>query len=396
MPKKNPKLNGCVYQNGGWFRKVSIPLGSKRYKQLYINLGKNSNGSALSIKEAEIRNAEVNHNIEKVQVKGKDFQFYWMNAKSKNRILSDELSSLHKKFMEYKRGEGLTKGSLEFYRITYDSLMDIQNYFETDWKPDFIIRTMRDRHIEDIKKYFMMRVDARENGAEGIKGISRATVSIRYRNLRTFFDWLVEKDIINRAPKLVIKGIPPKEPKLFTDTEIDMIYEHILKSNKYHNYLADVYRFYVETGLRLSEPFYATINGNILTVRKTKGDAGRGRKVALESHHVETLNELEKHTKQYYSKMFHRIISDLGIKNDRSFHNLRDTWITKTWYLTGDIHLTSKLVGHSSISMTQAYCNFHPEELETYFPSIQQKKVETQQMLQAMKEFELNPYKIVG
>ena len=38
--------------------------------------------------------------------------------------------------MEFKKGEGLTYSSLDFYRLTFNSLMDIQNYFDTGWKAD--------------------------------------------------------------------------------------------------------------------------------------------------------------------------------------------------------------------------------------------------------------------
>ena len=79
--------------------------------------------------------------------------------------------------------------------------MDIQNHFDTGWKADLDMTRMNDDHIEDIKRYFMMRVDARETGINDIKGIARPTVGIRYRNLRTFFDWLVDKEVIKKTPK---------------------------------------------------------------------------------------------------------------------------------------------------------------------------------------------------
>ena len=386
----NPLLKGVYLRGKIYYRNINIRLSNGKYTKQYFCL------DTSDIKDAIERNREIIFNEDKIK-SGVEYVPTWRSHTGTFRFKSYEFGYLSKKFMEFKRGEGITESSLDFYRLTFDLVMDIQNYFDTGWKADLDMTRMNDEHIEDIKRYFMMRVNARETGINDIKGIARPTVSIRYRNLRTFFNWLVDKEVIKKTPKLVIKGIPPKEPKLFTDSEMDIIYDHILNSKDCHNYLADIYRFYAETGLRLSEPIHATLTENILTVRKTKGNAGRGRKVALESHQIDTLKTLKKkHTKGYYSKKFHKIITQLGIKNNRSFHNLRDTWITKTWYLTGDIHLTSKLVGHSTISMTQVYCGFHPDELESYFPSIKEKKVETQKILQAMKEFELNPYKVEG
>ena len=148
---------------------------------------------------------------------------------------------------------------------------------------------------------------------------------------------------------------------------------------------ADVFRFYSETGLRLSEPFHAELKGSILTVGKTKGDAGRGRKVALQSQQTDVFKALRQkthigtaqdtinkktHHKHHYSKKFNKIITELGIKQDRSFHNLRDTFITRTWYTTGDIHFTSVLVGHKKVEMTRKYSQFKPSQLRIDFPDI--------------------------
>ena len=52
------------------------------------------------------------------------------------------------------------------------------------------------------------------------------------------------------------------------------------------------------------------------------------------------------------------------------FHNLRDTFITRTWYTTGDIHFTSVLVGHKKIEMTRQYASFLPSQLKDDFPDI--------------------------
>ena len=397
----NAKIKGVYLRGKVYYRNINIRLSNGKYTKQYFCL------DTSDIKIAETRNKELSLNEDKIK-SGLDFVPTWQSNTGTFRFKSYEFGYLSKKFMEYKRGEGLTKGSLDFYRIAFESLLDIQNYFESSWKEDLDMTRMNDEHIEDIKKYYMLRVDAMENSIPEIKGLKRATVHIRYRSLRTFFDWLVEKEIIKRSPKLVIKGIPPKPPKYFSDTEMDLICNHIMKSKEHDSFLSDVFRFYAETGLRLSEPFHAELKGSILTVGKTKGDAGRGRKVALQSQQTDVFKALRQkthigtaqdtinkktHHKHHYSKKFNKIITELGIKHDRSFHNLRDTFVTKTWFLTKDIHLTSKLVGHSTVSMTEKYCGFHPEELANDFPSVLRQREEKEKIFQAMKDFELNPWK---
>ena len=386
----NPLLKGVALRKGSYWRKVYISLSNGKHRQAYFNL------ETSDIKIAELRNRELSLNEDKIK-SGLEFVPTWRSHTGTFRFKSYEFGYLSKKFMKYKRGEGVTKGSLDFYRIAFDRLMDIQNYFDTSWKADLDMTRMSDEHIEDIKKYFMMRVDARENGIDDIKGLSRHTVQTSYRNLRTFFDWLVDKEIIKRTPKLVIQGVYKVEKKFFVEDEINLIYDFISKS-KYHSFLIDVYRLYEETGLRLSEPYHAILDGNILTVGKTKGNSGRGRKVALESHNVVTLKKLKKtFPSQYISKTFHKIITELGIKNGRSFKNWRNTFIFKTQYLTSDPQLTTKIIGHSSNKVTEDYIgNFEPSDYERFYPSLKGLREQRQSIMDAIKSFELNPYKIEG
>ena len=171
--------------------------------------------------------------------------------------------------------------------------------------------------------------------------------------------------------------------------------------------LADVYIFYATTGFRKKEPFFVGIGENMAIVKDTKGDAGRGRKVGLDSYQMETLKKLKRrthtstikgerntnsHELDYWSRQFNFVLRDMGIKKGRKFHNLRDTYITKTWLLTGDIFLTSNIVGHTSIAVTQNYSSFLLEEIGHHFPSVVALRNERQAIADAQKQFNLNPW----
>ena len=71
---------------------------------------------------------------------------------------------------------------------------------------------------------------------------------------------------------------------------------------------------------------------------------------------------------------------------------LRDTYITKTWLLTGDIFLTSNIVGHTSIAVTQNYSGFKLEEIGKDFPSVLEMRKQRQAMADAQKQYNLNPW----
>ena len=55
---------------------------------------------------------------------------------------------------------------------------------------------------------------------------------------------------------------------------------------------------------------------------------------------------------------------------EHKFHNLRDTYAVRRWIETGDIHLVSKEIGHSSVTMTQKYADFTLKRLAVDFPSL--------------------------
>ena len=69
-----------------------------------------------------------------------------------------------------------------------------------------------------------------------------------------------------------------------------------------------------------------------------------------------------------YSKEFKKACREIGLEH--TLHNLRDTYAVKMWLKTRDIYLVSKLIGHSSVTMTEKYANFNPKRLKLDFPSL--------------------------
>ena len=72
-----------------------------------------------------------------------------------------------------------------------------------------------------------------------------------------------------------------------------------------------------------------------------------------------------------YSKEFKKCGKALGF-SEHKFHNLRDTYAVRRWIETGDIHLVSKEIGHTSVTMTQKYADFNLRRLKVDFPSLKQ------------------------
>ena len=138
-------------------------------------------------------------------------------------------------------------------------------------------------------------------------------------------------------------------------------------------------------GTEKAKSFNCAIDGNILTIIESKENEGR--EVVLDNnlvniyyklitltHHREKQGanaprDYSTHLPSYWSDKFKALLRECG-RDDLKFHNLRDTFITQTWYITGDIPFTSVLVGHKKVEMTRKYANFTPSKLQTDFPDI--------------------------
>ena len=93
-------------------------------------------------------------------------------------------------------------------------------------------------------------------------------------------------------------------------------------------------------------------------VSQTIGSSGHGSKSASRKWQIKK-----------YSRMFKKCAIAEGF-GEHKFHNLRDTYATRRWAITGDILLVSKEIGHKSVKMTEKYTKFNLRRLMTDFPSI--------------------------
>ena len=56
--------------------------------------------------------------------------------------------------------------------------------------------------------------------------------------------------------------------------------------------------------------------------------------------------------------------------DQKTIHDLRDTYIVRAWAITGDLYAVSKNIGHSNIMQTAEYANYEPQELLEHFPTL--------------------------
>ncbi len=278
------------------------------------------------------------------------------NETPKNQPLVDE-------FIEYQQiKKHVCKKTVSLYNLALNALLEI-------FKDKNILRLNEN---DDLYFYKSMK--------SKYKNIN--TLNLRLRTCRTFFNWLVKKRKIKELPfEIKPFPVPKKKPKYFSNSEMETILNY-LKKNKYDEVYARVY-FHWKTGLRISEFHTSYIEKNILkTYAPKKG--GIEREIPIDkdtTFYFLWLKDNGKYTDETISKKFLASIRELGLYKTqsggkRSFHNLRDSFATATYYKTRDIYEVSKLLGHTSIKTTLIYTGYNRSSLDQDFGNPDQKETQ--------------------
>ena len=194
------------------------------------------------------------------------------------------------------------------------------------------------------------------------------------RTLKSFFNILIAHDYVQVNPIMSVKLLPVenKEPQTFSDDEI----KKILNQVDDPNYM-DLVQMYLHTGARRAElllPNFTWENvdfeGKMIRLR---GKFDRERPVPLDKKAFDILHKRKFQQKlehpfnfdyHYMYKKIKKYITDAGIL-DGTLHGLRRTFGSKLVQSGVDIYVVSKLLGHSSVKVTeQAYIHLLDSNLK--------------------------------
>jgi integrase/recombinase XerD len=201
---------------------------------------------------------------------------------------------------------------------------------------------------------------------------SPTTTNICIRHLKSIFNYLKSFNVVTENPftDIPLYKVNHKEVRYFTSTEVATL---IKESN---GWLNDWIRFGVSSGLRLNEIKNIRsrdINWKTRTLMiRVKG--GRPEHIPLNEHAVRVLEERLEKTKSDFlfdepvyketvSKRFKKLLDDLDIKPDLTFHNLRHTFASLLVQSGVSLQMVKELLNHHNISTTQIYAHLAPENL---------------------------------
>ena len=272
---------------------------------------------------------------------------------AKNRFNFQDLTdvSLREFFETYLTFSEATKAENSFLLDRHS-----QNVFKT-FSGDLRLSEVTRKLVEDLK-------------LSRLSQVKPASVNLELRHLKSMFQTAVEWGKIKTNPFKGVKQVKIKDngfAKYLTKDEIEIFLGSIPDGP-----FKDLIVFYLNTGCRRGEALSLgwddiDLDRKIITITEAKGD--KSRIIPINSTLYETLRKMEKNgrpfkfTKWFVTHKFKDYLKIAKINNDLTVHSLRHTFASHLVMSGENLYTVAKLLGHSSVSVTQIYAHLAPDHL---------------------------------
>lgn len=216
--------------------------------------------------------------------------------------------------------------------------------------------------------------------------VSPRTINLELTVLRSMCNWAANHELINSddIPKFKMLKVSKKLPRYLSTEES----QNLLSAAK--NYSKQMHLFValgLYTGLRLNELRYLDwenidLEKDILSVKKKKGfvpKSGKERNVPIPkslkcilSEYAEKRGSLfiaRKKRRTKFQHSFRRIVENAGLEafgeNRVTPHTMRHTYASHLVMNGVPLYTVSKLLGHSSVTVTEIYAHLAPEYMSS-------------------------------
>jgi len=289
---------------------------------------------------------------------GLKFTWSWERNSQFTEIKVQTVADAFKKYVRSAESRGLKADTIQGSKDAYRRMMESQCA-----SPTLPIKSLSVIDLEKFKIYW--------SGKHAPNTINQSL-----NKIKAFLNYCVDKKWMGTY-KSIHSPVKSKPISYFTDEEFDNLMGAMADDE-----LRRAMLFYRETGCRKREPFISKRVGNTLIIPPMKGNPDE-RKIVLPdilcpvhdemvTRFKERLNNC-KNERQAWDWWYYKLkeaCKKVGLGH-KTLHDLRDTYIIRLWAITGDIHLVSRMVGHSDIKQTVDYARFSPHELLVHFPSLE-------------------------
>ena len=305
-------------------------------------------------------------------------------------------------FMNYCEVKNLSKKTINSYEQTL-RLFALFLKSECNVKEAGEVKEMHIReyikHLQERGKYTVVanenskKTNFPENRTDYKKEVSKTTINNYIRNIKVFFNYMYENRYINTNPIRRVRQLRNQRKVVGYIDDVNM--NKFLKSfdlSKFHEYRDYIIaQLIFDTGMRIGETLLIK-ESDIDYVRRTillPADNTKGKKDRYVFFSAEMLKEIKRwlqYKDRYkqseyifcttkgtslkvgnYETNFKKYGERIG-QNDIHPHMLRNNFAKRFLMSGGDIYTLSKILGHSSVTVTEeAYLDLQNEDLRVQY-----------------------------
>ena len=340
-------------RRGVWYARVRWYDGHQREVEKQITLKTDQ------ITTAKMRLAEVN-NVEDTIKLGLEYSFAWLSDSSGiTKVRRFTLSNAIDEWISNREKGKIRKSTLLVNRTGL-------NYLTHCLGSNRQLGSINDKDIEHYVDYLLS------------KRHSDNTINIHLRTVKAMFRHYLKIRKLEAIPVIDQRKIPYTEPIYITDSE----FQSIMDLDSLEVFYKKLFLLYRDTGMRLREPFIATLNGKWVDISiQSKNHAGRS--IELSESLMQVYSELMTWCSSgsgsklsdpgdHISKKFKKAMQSIGIDDRKHFHSLRHTFAVRKLLMGTSIYELKLLMGHSSVVTTERYSNMNLKRVRQDFPTIAQ------------------------
>ncbi len=298
---------------------------------------------------------------------GMSFSFPWLNDEGTVKVVRKSIGDVIADFIMFKQLQGLANSSINRVMHTLTNFAGFMGI-------SFPITSVTSKHINGKNSYVEYCFNKK-------KPMTKASVNLELRNLKTFLKWCVENEHLNKMPKIVMVKVSKAKPNYLNEEEICSILELETLFPKWKR----IFCFYMATGMRRAEPFFGHMEGSWLVIPEKHTKAKKEKEVYLTPDLVQIWKEMMEMKSDWknrgyklynllnkITKKFKWAIREAGIDDKHHLHNTRHTFAVRRYLQTGNIYGVKNELGHSSVAVTEIYAEFKQSRLESDFPTLKE------------------------